>query len=535
MMKKSFGKKNLALMIVLSTLTVALAGCSGNKAEESAQSTDAALNVSAQDSTDVSDAGQEVTGEADDSSITIGIPQDLDSLDPHLATGAGTSEVLFNLFEGLVKPDENGNLNPAVASEYTISDDGSVYTFTLRDGITFHDGSLVTVEDIKYSIDRCAGTDGSEPLISAFSNIDSVNIVDDSHVEIVLKEPNTEFLAYLTVAIIPASNTDSETNPIGTGPYMYVSRSPQENFVVTRYDGYWGDAAYIKDVTFKVEANADTIVMDLESGSIDMFARATTTQVANLSDNFEVYEGTMNLVQALYLNNAVEPFDNELVRQALCYALDPQNVMDFVSDGKGTEIGSAMFPSFGKYFDESLNDTYNTDTEKAKELLAEAGYPDGFTFTITVPSNYTQHVDTAQVLVEQFKAIGVTAEIQQVEWNTWLSDVYQARNYQATVVGVDASTLTGYSLLSRYQSTAKNNFVNFSSEAYDETFAKAIAATDDTEKTTYYKECLKILSEEAASVYIQDLPEFVVLNKKYTGYTFYPLYVQDISKIRLAE
>ena len=139
MMKKSFGKKNLALMIVLSTLTVALAGCSGNKAEESAQSTDAALNVSAQDSTDVSDAGQEVTGEADDSSITIGIPQDLDSLDPHLATGAGTSEVLFNLFEGLVKPDENGNLNPAVASEYTISDDGSVYTFTLRDGITFHD------------------------------------------------------------------------------------------------------------------------------------------------------------------------------------------------------------------------------------------------------------------------------------------------------------------------------------------------------------------------------------------------------------
>ena len=504
--KNSLRRKTTgALAIVLTTLAIALSGCSSDK-----------------------------TAGDDSSKITIGIPQDIDGLDPHYATGAGTKEVLFNLFEGLVKPDENGNLNPAVASEYTISDDNKVYTFTLRDGIKFHDGSAVTVEDIKYSIERNAGTDGSEPLISSYSNIDSVNIVDDKHVEVVLKEGDSDFLTQLTVAIIPASNADPATNVIGTGPYKYVSSSPQENFIMTRYDDYWGDKAYIKDVVFKIEANSDAVVMDLNGGSIDMYARITSTQVAQLSENFEVYEGTMNLVQALYLNNAEKPFDDVRVRQALCYAINPQEIMDYVSDGAGTEIGSAMFPSFTKYFLPELNDTYNTDYDKAKELLAEAGYPDGFEFTITVPSNYTQHVDTAQVLSEQLKNIGVTANIQEIEWNSWISDVYSDRKYQSTVVGVDASTLAASSLLARYVSDAGRNFTNFNSAAYDEAYANAQNTSDDGAKTEYYKECERILSEEAASVYIQDLPEFVALNKKYTGYVFYPLYVQDISKIKLA-
>ena len=504
--KNSLRRKTTgALAIVLTTLAIALSGCSSDK-----------------------------TAGDDSSKITIGIPQDIDGLDPHYATGAGTKEVLFNLFEGLVKPDENGNLNPAVASEYTISEDNKVYTFTLRDGIKFHDGSNVTVEDIKYSIERNAGTDGSEPLISSYSNIDSVNIIDDKHVEVVLKEGDSDFLTQLTVAIIPASNADPATNVIGTGPYKYVSSSPQENFIMTRYDDYWGDKAYIKDVVFKIEANSDAVVMDLNGGSIDMYARITSTQVEQLSEDFEVYEGTMNLVQALYLNNAEKPFDDVRVRQALCYAINPQEIMDYVSDGAGTEIGSAMFPSFTKYFLPELNDTYNTDFDKAKELLAEAGYPDGFEFTITVPSNYTQHVDTAQVLSEQLKNIGVKANIQEIEWNSWISDVYSDRKYQSTVVGVDASTLAASSLLARYVSDAGRNFTNFNSAAYDEAYANAQNTSDDSAKTEYYKECERILSEEAASVYIKDLPEFVALNKKYTGYVFYPLYVQDISKIKLA-
>ena len=526
MMRRNVKAGCSLLMVVLTTLTVALSGCSSDKTEESA-------SLSTQNQAEPSSTAD--TQEDDLSKLVVGIPQDIDGLDPHNSTGAGTREVFFNIFEGLVKSDEMGNLNPAVASEYTVSDDSKVYTFTLRDGIKFHDGSLVTVEDIKYSLERNMGVDGSEPLIKAYSQIESVNILDDKHVEVVLKDADSDFLTQLTVAIIPASNEHPETTPIGTGPYKYVSNSPQENFIVTRFDDYWGEKAYIKDVEFRIEANMDAVVMDLEGGSIDMIARISQVQSNQLSDKFEIYEGTMNLVQALYLNNAVKPFDDMRVRQALCYAIDPQEIMDFVSDGAGTEIGSAMFPAFSKYYVPELADVYSQDIKKAKELLTEAGYPDGFEFTITVPSNYEQHVDTAQVIVEELKKIGVTANIQEIEWNSWVSDVYTDRQFQSTVVGLDASTLSATALLSRYVSDARKNFVNYSSTAYDEAYAKSQAETDDAKKTEYYKECEKILAEEAASVYIQDLPSFVAVNKKFTGYVFYPQYILDIAKIRPAQ
>lgn len=494
------------MTLVCGALTIALGACSGDKAGESS------------------------------SQITIGIPQDIeDSLDPHKAVAAGTKEVLFNLYEGLVKPDSSGELQPAIASDYSISEDATTYTFTLREGVKFHDGSMVTAEDVKYSIDRCADTTNGEPLVEAYSNIKSVNIVDEKTVEVVLNTADSDFLANMTTAIIPASNENPDTNPIGTGPYKYVSRSPQENFVVEKFDEYWGTPANIENVTFRVCANADSIVMNLQGGSIDMFARLTTTQASQLGDQFDVLEGTMNLVQALYLNNAVEPFNDERVRQALCYAVDPQGIMDLISDGKGTEIGSSMFPAFEKYYMPELNDVYNQDFDKAKELLAEAGYPDGFSFTITVPSNYQQHIDTAQVLVEQLKNIGVTAEIELVEWETWVSEAYTNRNFEATVVGVDASSLTASALLSRFVSDAPNNFINFSNADYDAAYARAEAAVDDEEKTEAYKECERLLAEHAANVYIQDLPCLVALNKKYAGYEFYPLYVQDISKLYIVE
>ena len=494
------------MTLVCGALTIALGACSGDKAGESS------------------------------SQITIGIPQDIeDSLDPHKAVAAGTKEVLFNLYEGLVKPDSSGELQPAIASDYSISEDATTYTFTLREGVKFHDGSMVTAEDVKYSIDRCADTTNGEPLVEAYSNIKSVNIVDEKTVEVVLNTADSDFLANMPTAIIPASNENPDTNPIGTGPYKYVSRSPQENFVVEKFDEYWGTPANIENVTFRVCANADSIVMNLQGGSIDMFARLTTTQASQLGDQFDVLEGTMNLVQALYLNNAVEPFNDERVRQALCYAVDPQGIMDLISDGKGTEIGSSMFPAFEKYYMPELNDVYSQDFDKAKELLAEAGYPDGFSFTITVPSNYQQHIDTAQVLVEQLKNIGVTAEIELVEWETWVSEAYTNRNFEATVVGVDASSLTASALLSRFVSDAPNNFINFSNADYDAAYARAEAAVDDEEKTEGFKECERLLAEHAANVYIQDLPCLVALNKKYAGYEFYPLYVQDISKLYIVE
>lgn len=496
----------LFMVFVLTALTIALSGCAGDKEESLASS-----------------------------SITIGIPQDLDSLDPHEAVAAGTKEVLFNIFEGLVKPDSEGNLVPAVASVVTPGEDGKTYTFTLRDGVKFHDGSLVTVEDVKYSIERCADTGNGEPLVAAFSNIANVETPDESTIVVNLTEPDTDFLAYMTTAIIPAANTEPGTKPIGTGPYKYVSWTPQEEVVLEKNADYWGTPANIEHITLKIIADTDAIITNLNGGSVDFFARLSTAQVEQLSDEFTVYEGTMNLVQALYLNNAVAPFDDVRVRKALCYAVSPQEIMDIAFDGKGVQIGSSMFPTFSKYYMEELNNTYPQNVEKAKELLTEAGYPDGFSFTITVPSNYQPHIDTAQVLVEQLKAVGVDAAINLVEWETWLSDVYAGREFESTVVGVDASSLTAGALLSRFTSDAADNFINYSNADYDAAFERANATTDDAEKVAAYKECETILNADAANVYIQDLAEFVAINKKYAGYEFYPLYVQDFSKLYIVE
>lgn len=528
MKKENF--KSLFLVLAVLTLTIALYGCTGDK--ESVENTEED-NTSEQSSLENDSSSKEpIVG----GSIVVGIPQDLeDSLDPHLAVAAGTREILFNLFEGLVKPDSEGNLVPAVASDYNVSDDGKVYTFILREGIKFHNGELVTVSDIKYSIDRCADTTNGEPLVSAYSIIDSVKIVDDSTVEIVLSESNTEFLGYMTTAIIPEDYTDQDTKPVGTGPFKFISRSPQENIILEKNEDYWGRPAYLDKVELRIIANADTIVTNLKGGAVDIFARLNASQAAELSEDFHIEEGTMNLIQALYLNHKVEPFDNILVRQAMSYAVNPQEVMDMIADGKGTEIGSSMFPAFEKYFIEELNDIYTYDLEKSKELLAEAGYPDGFEMTITVPSNYQPHIDTAQVLVEQLKAVGITATIELVEWSSWLSDVYVGRNYESTVIGVDAAELTARALLERFVSSDSGNFINYSNLEYDELFEQVLTTVEEEKQIELYKEMETLLAEDAANVYIQDLANLVAVNKSLGGYTFYPVYVQDYATIYYVE
>lgn len=512
-------RKGMSILLVLAmAFSIALSGCSGDK--EAAEST-----------TEKELSGKPVEG----GSIKVGISQDLDSLDPHKAVAAGTKEVLFNIFEGLVKPDSDGNLVEAVASDYEISEDAKVYTFTLREGVKFHNGNLVTAEDVKYSIDRCADTSNGEPLVSAYSIVESVNILDDKTVEIRLSESNTEFLAYMTTAIVPKDYAELETAPIGTGPFKYVSRSPQENVVLEKNEEYWGEKAHLDKVEFKIVADADMLVTNLKGGSIDMAMRLTSLQAAELTEGFHIEEGTMNLVQALYLNNAVEPLNNEKVRQALSYAIDPEEIMMMMADGKGVRVGTSMYPGLKKYFDESFSGYYEPDYEKAKELLKEAGYEDGFDLEITVCSADQPHVDTAQVIVEQLKNIGVNATIEPVEWEAWLEDVYAGREFQSTVVGVDASNLSARAMLERFTTEASGNFINFSDEEYDKLFAEAISETDEEKQTELYKELEGILAERAANVYIQDLANLVAVSDHFGGYTFYPLYVQDMASIYAVE
>jgi len=194
-----------------------------------------------------------------------------------------------------------------------------------------------------------------------------------------------------------------------------------------------------------------------------------------------------------------------------------------------------MYPAFLRYFDEDLVYFYPQDFERAKELLAEAGFPDGFDLEITVSQADQPHMDASQVIVEQLRNINVNATIRPVEWSVWLEEVHGQRNYQATVVGVDARNLSARAMLERFVTGASGNFVNFSDAEYDSVFAKAVAATDPDEQLELYKHLQFILADRAANVYIQDLSNLVAIRNTFSGYVFYPLFVQDFSTIYMIE
>lgn len=462
--------------------------------------------------------------------ITLGISSDLDAqLDPHTASSASVREIFFNIFEGLVKPDTSGALQPALAESYTVNSTADEYTFVLRKGVHFHNGKELTVQDAIYSIRRAAGLDTGTPLVSNYANILSCEALDENRIVIKLKAPNTEFITAATTAIIPDGN-DPAKEVIGTGPYAYVSRLIQDTIILKKHTSYWGKPAHIDTITLKVIEDAETMVMALRSGVVDIAAHMLSGQAEELHD-LTIAEGYSNIVQALYLNNAFAPFSDMRVRQALSYATNKHEVIALASSGYGKAVGSNVYPSFGKYYLEDLTNYYEHNIEKAKALLTEAGYPSGFEFTITVPSTYPIHVDTAQVLVEQYKAIGVRIKINQVEWTTWLSDVYRGRNYEATVVGLDSHTLAASGLLERFVSGNSKNFINFSSAAYDAAYNTAINTVDDAKQTEYFKQCERILTEEAASIYIQDPSSFAIMQKNIAGFVYYPLYVLDFAAL----
>ena len=393
-------KKRISVLLIMALLTMAaLSGCTGGTEGSSGDNSSMESQTGGtQESLGEDSSGESQTGGTQESSeeqssgeaqagapvyggsIVVGIQQDVDSLDPHKATAAGTKEILFNIFEGLVKPDENGDLMKALASDYTISEDGLVYTFTLREGVKFHNGNAVTAEDVKYSLERASGLLDGTPLISSLSVLTSVEILDEKTVQVTVGSANTELIYSFVAAIIPAGSGEEESGtPIGTGPFSYVSYKPQEGIVVAKNPDYWQQGLpYLDEVNFKIVNSPDTALLELKGGSIQIYPYLTDSQANELTDSFQILSAPSDVVQALFLNNAVEPLNDVRIRQAICYALDLDMVNEFVAGGGATLVSSAMLPTLHTYYVD-LTDTYGTaaNIQKAQELMTDAGYPNG--------------------------------------------------------------------------------------------------------------------------------------------------------------
>ena len=516
-------KRLLSFLLATVLMMTALSGCTGGTDKSSED------NSSTESGADTTPAGEPTYG----GSVVVGIQQDIDSLDPHKAIAAGTKEILFNIFEGLVKPDENGNLKNAVASDYTISEDGLTYTFTLRDGVKFHNGNEVTAEDVKYSLERVSGLLNGEVLISTMSTITDVAISDDKTVVVTVDSPNPELIYSFTAAIIPAGSGETEgAAPIGTGPFSFVSYVPQEGIVLAKHAEYWqAGLPYLDEVTFKIIANVDTAMLDIKGGSVDIVPYLTDSQAAELSGQFYIISAPSNVVQALFLNCTEGALADVKVRQAINYALDKEMVSAFVAGGNGTLISSAMLPTLQDYYVD-LNDMYgNTaNIDKAKQLLTEAGYPNGFDLEITVPAIYDIHVEATEVVAEQLKQAGINVKINAVDWGFWLEETYNERKYEATICGITSDITPGY-LLNRFVSDSSKNFINYSNPEYDAVYEKVEKALTLEERAVYYKELQQILTADGASAFIMVPPLTIAMNQNLDGYLHYPIYVQDMSTI----
>jgi peptide/nickel transport system substrate-binding protein len=453
-------------------------------------------------------------------------PATLDPLSP--ANTADGRSILFNVFEGLVKPNPDGDLEPAVAEKYVIEQDGLAYNFTLREGIRFHDGSPVTPEDVVFTLETAIAA-----KFDGFTDIAKVEAAGDRNVRVTLRAKDPEFLANLTVGIVPKNNNSRERNAVGTGPFIIESYTTQQTLALVKNPDYW-KAGYPKldKVTIVFVPDSNALLTALRGGNVEG-AVITGSLLQQLPQNsFDVVPGYSNSVQLLALNNAVKPLDDVRVRRALNYAVDVQEIIDTAFYGQGKPSGSPLIPGLTRSYEASLKDPYPVNIARAKSLLAEAGYAGGFSLEITVPSVYVMHVDTAQVLVNQLARVGVNAAIKQVDWATWLSDVYRGRNYQATIISLDSNNVSPRSFLARYHSNAGSNFINFRSADYDSLYDATLGEMDDAKRFAVYKNAQKLISDNAASVYIQDILGFKVFPRgRFSGVLNYPLYVTDFSTI----
>ncbi len=515
-------KRILSLVLALALAVATFAGCTNTNGSSTSSGSSASESSSQTSET----SGGEATV------VRMNIGSEPDSLDPWQSAASDTEAIMHNVFEGLVLYDETGAIIPGIAESWDISEDGLTYTFHLREDVTFHNGKPLTSADVLYTYNNLAGMGGEKAVSSKFENVESFEATDDYTFVIKLKEASAGFLSLNIIAILPEGYEDQATAPVGTGPFKFVEYVPSQRVVLEKNPDYYDEdrMAQVDRVEFYIMTDSAAVVSALQSGTLDI-ASVNADDAAVLEGQYDIYNSPQNMVQIFAMNNSVAPFDDVRVRQAINYAIDKDQIIDSVFGGYATKLYTNFSPVMGVYYnDEELEGSYDTDVEKAKELLKEAGLEDGFTFTITAPANYQAHIDTAQIIAQQLQQVGITANIETMEWATWLEDVYGNAQYEATIVGLTGK-LDPDAVLGRFKTTYPKNFFKFSDEEYDQLITSALTEQDEQTRIDDYKRCQEILTEQAAAAFISDPNLVVACRKDLKGYTFYPVTFHDMTKL----
>ena len=477
------------------------------------------------------DPGEETgtdTEGAQGGDLVIGQLSDAVSLDPHGSNDTPSSNVAYNIYEALLIQDENMELQPGLATEWERVDD-LTWQFTLREDVTFHDGSEFNADVVQANFERILDEDIASPRAFLYEMVEEINVVDDYTVEFVTEYPfsplpahiahngggmiSAEVIAEDYEAIENGSEPGSviNENPVGTGPFVFESWTPGDEIVLNRNDDYWGDAPALDSITFRVVPEGSTRLADLETGAIHISDPLSPSDVSRVegTDGMSVISQPSVSLSYIGFNAQKEPFDDPLVRQAISKAIDKDTIINGIYDGVGIPAESPLAPGvFGH--DENISGLeYNV--EEARELLAEAGYEDGFSTTIWTNDNQDR-IDTATAVQAQLAEIGIDVEIEIVEWGAYLEDT-AAGEHDMFILGW--TTVTGDADYGLYPLFHSDNFgvagnrTFFATDELDSVLEEARQSSDEDERLDLYSRAQEILVDEAPMIPIHH-PEFLL-------------------------
>jgi peptide/nickel transport system substrate-binding protein len=505
-------KRLWILASLILALSLFLAACAGDGEPETDEPADDSEADSGEETTTDGDGGGDLV-------ITIGA--DVVSLSPQGSNDVPSSNVQENIYETLTDLDENQEVVPGLAEEWEEVDE-TTWDFKLREGVTFHDGEELNAEVVKMNFDRLVDPEIASPRAFLFDAVESTEVVDDYTIRINLEYPYAPLLANLahsgTAVMSPAvieedyaqmedgGDVDAyvNQNPIGTGPFVFDEWTSGESVVLSKNEDYWGEEAKLDSVTFKVVTEQSTRVAELETETSHVADNIGPNNISRVegTDGVHVLQEPSVSLSYVGINVQKEPFDDVRVRQAISMAIDKQQIIEGVMNGVGIEaVGPLAPPVFG--YDESVSGI-EYDPEQAQELLAEAGYEDGFSTTIWTNDN-EQRVDIAVNVQAQLEEIGVEVEIEELEWGAYLE---RTANGEHDMYILGWSTVTSdadYGMYPLFHSdslgeTGNRSFIE--DDELDELLDEARRETDPDARQELYSQAQELLVELAPMLYL---------------------------------
>jgi peptide/nickel transport system substrate-binding protein len=455
-------------------------------------------------------------------------------LDMTATPATATSGVIFyNVQEALVKVDRHGKLVPWLAERWHTADNRN-YTFFLKKGVRFHNGRELKAADVKYAFERAMNPETKHPYAKDYDAIGDIIVKDDYTVTFALKSVNASFLQNVARSgsvIYPREAVETmKSAPIGTGPFRFEEWVRGDRIVLVRNPDYHVKGLpKLERVTYRFITDPNAVLAALKAGDVDvsLFGLGPEhVQDVQKDPRFQILVGDTTNDVILAMNNARKPYTDVRVRRALTYGINKQDVLKGAMFGMGKILGTNVDPLNPYYVDMSNAMPY--DPAKAKKLLAEAGYPNGFDTVLKVSPQYYYTVRSGEIITDNLKKIGVNVKIEQIEWGQWLSRVFREADYDLTIIGhAEAWDIKNYANPKYY--------FRYDSPKFQELFTKSEATVDDKARRDLYAQMQKLMVEDAPVVWLFMHPRLAVAKKGVQGlWKDLPASAADLSEVSWA-